>query len=45
MDIQKIARTLYTPYATVCDWLLRLHKGRLRRLSNKKRRGRKSKME
>ena len=45
MDIQKIARTLYTPYATVCDWLLRLHKGRLRRLSNKRRRGRKSKTE
>ena len=43
MDIHKIARMPYTPYATVCDWLLRLHKGRLKRLS-KRRRGRKSKV-
>ena len=43
MDIHKIARMLYAPYATRCDWLLRLHKGRLKRLSNIRRRGRKSK--
>ena len=44
MDIHKITRMLYTPYATVCDWLLRLHNGCLKRLSNKRRRGRKSKV-